>query len=230
MTLRRTVLTATAGRRAAGLAATAGLALVVAAVAGCSSASSSGSPAAQGVPVTASVPSTTSAAPATSFASAGSASSAAVNPSGAAGGPPACATRDLKATVGVAQGAAGSIYQVINFTNIGTSSCSLYGYPGVALAGGSPVSQIGSAASRSTASGPTLVSLAAGASANALVQITEAQNYPSSKCGPMASTYLQIYPPNQTTPIYLAYKSMGCSSTKVKLLTVSVMKAGKGGS
>jgi hypothetical protein len=220
MTLRRTVPTGMAG---------AGLALVVAAVAGCSSPeSSSSSPAAGPAAVTASVPATSSAAPATSFASAGSASSAAVNQN-AGGGPPGCATRDLKATVGIAQGAAGSVYQVIDLTNIGTSSCSLYGYPGIALAGGSPVTQIGAPASRSTASAPKLVSLAAGATANTLVQITEAENYPASKCGPTPSTYLQIYPPNQTTPIYLAYKSMGCSSTKVKLLTVSVMLAGKGG-
>jgi hypothetical protein len=215
MTLRRTV--------PAGMAAV-GLAMVVAAVAGCSApSSSSSSPAAA---VTASVPAS-SAAAATSFASAGSASSAAVNQN-TGGGPPGCASRDLKATVGIAQGAAGSVYQVIDFTNIGTSSCSLYGYPGVALAGGSPVTQIGAPASRSTASAPKLVSLAAGASANTLLQITDAQNYPTSRCGPTASTYLQIYPPNQTTPIYLAYKSMGCSSTKVKLLTVSVMLAGKG--
>jgi Domain of unknown function (DUF4232) len=131
-------------------------------------------------------------------------------------------------TVGVAQGAAGSVYQVIDFTNIGTASCSLYGYPGIALAGGSPVTQIGAAASRSPQASPALVSLAPGAVANTLLRITQAQNYPTSKCSPMASTYLQIYPPNQTTPIYLAYKSMGCSSTKVKLLTVSVMLAGKG--
>jgi Domain of unknown function (DUF4232) len=217
MTLRRTV--------PAGMAA-AGLAMVVAAVAGCSAPSSSSSNPGSAA-VTASVPATSSAAAATSFASAGSASSAAVNQN-ASGGLPGCASRDLKATVGIAQGAAGSVYQVIDFTNIGTSSCSLYGYPGVALAGGSPVTQIGAPATRSTASAPKLVSLAAGASANTLVQITEAENYPTSRCGPTPSTYLQIYPPNQTTPIYLAYKSMGCSSTKVKLLTVSVMLAGKG--
>jgi Protein of unknown function (DUF4232) len=135
---------------------------------------------------------------------------------------------DLKATAGVAQGAAGSVYQVIDFTNIGSDSCSLYGYPGVSLAGGSPVTQIGAAASRSPQSGPSLVTLAPGAVANTLLRITQAQNYPTSKCNPMASTYLQIYPPNQTTPIYLGYKSMGCSARSVNLLTVSVVQAGAG--
>jgi hypothetical protein len=159
----------------------------------------------------------------------GPASSAAVNPNAAgSGGAPGCATRDLKATVGIAQGAAGSVYQVIDFTNIGTASCSLYGYPGIALAGGSPVTQIGAAASRSPQAGPALVTLKPGAVANTLLRITQAQNYPTSRCSPMASTYLQIYPPNQTTPIYLGYKSTGCSATGVNLLTVSVVQSGAG--
>lgn len=223
MTLRRAVLTGTAG-----------LVMVVAAtaIAGCGSqaasslstspSATSGSSGSNGAAASSSSASASSAAAPT-----GHASSAAVNPN-VPGGPPGCATRDLKATVGVAQGAAGSVYQVIDFTNIGTASCSLYGYPGIALAGGSPVTQIGMAASRSPQAGPALVTLKPGAVANTLLRITEAQNYPTSKCSPMASTYLQIYPPNQTTPIYLGYKSTGCSATGVNLLTVSVVQSGAG--
>lgn len=223
MTLRRAVLTGTAG-----------LVMVVAAtaIAGCGSqaasslstspSATSGSSGSNGAAASSSSASASSAAAPT-----GHASSAAVNPN-VPGGPPGCATRDLKATVGVAQGAAGSVYQVIDFTNIGTASCSLYGYPGIALAGGSPVTQIGMAASRSPQAGPALVTLKPGAVANTLLRITVAQNYPTSKCSPMASTYLQIYPPNQTTPIYLGYKSTGCSATGVNLLTVSVVQSGAG--
>jgi hypothetical protein len=224
MTLRRAVLTGTAG-----------LVMVVAAtaVAGCGSqtasslssspSATSGSSGSNGAAASSASASSSAAAPT------GHASSAAVNPNAAAaGGPPGCATRDLKATVGVAQGAAGSVYQVIDFTNIGTASCSLYGYPGIALAGGSPVTQIGAAASRSPQAGPALVTLAPGAVGNTLLRITQAQNYPTSKCSPMASTYLQIYPPNQTTPIYLGYKSTGCSATGVNLLTVGVVQSGAG--
>jgi hypothetical protein len=224
MTLRSAVLTGTAG-----------LVMVVAAtaVAGCGSqaaSSLSSSPsAASGSSGSNGAAASSSSASASAAAPTGHASSAAVNPNAAAaGGPPGCATRDLKATVGVAQGAAGSVYQVIDFTNIGTASCSLYGYPGIALAGGSPVTQIGMAASRSPQAGPALVTLKPGDVANTLLRITQAQNYPTSKCSPMASTYLQIYPPNQTTPIYLGYKSTGCSATGVNLLTVSVVQSGAG--
>ena len=225
MSLRRTVLTGTAG-----------LVMVAAAtaIAGCGSQSASSlssSPSAtsgsSGSSGAAASSSSASASASSAAAPTGHASSAAVNPN-VPGGPPGCATRDLKATVGVAQGAAGSVYQVIDFTNIGTASCSLYGYPGIALAGGSPVTQIGAAASRSPQAGPALITLKPGDVANTLLRITQAQNYPTSKCSPMASTYLQIYPPNQTTPIYLGYKSTGCSATGVNLLTVSVVQSGAG--
>jgi hypothetical protein len=99
----------------------------------------------------------------------------------------------------------------------------------MALAGGSPAAQVGTAASRSNATPAKLVTLAAGQTANALLRITQALNYPTAKCHPVGTTYLQIYPPNQTTPIYLAYKSTGCTSTGVNLLSVSVVQSGSGG-
>jgi hypothetical protein len=128
----------------------------------------------------------------------------------------------------VAQGAAGSVYQVIDFTNISNVTCTLYGYPGVSLASGTPVAQVGAAASRSTVAAPVVVTLAPGQTANALLRITQAVNYPAATCAPAATTYLQIYPPGQTTPIYLAYKSTGCTSNSVKLLTIGVVQAGAG--
>jgi hypothetical protein len=206
------------------LTGTAGLIAAAALATGCSSSSSSASS------LTLAPSSAVASSPSAATASVPSAAASATpSSSAAAGGAPACATRSLKATAGIAQGAAGSVYQVIDFTNISGSPCTLFGYPGVALAGGTPVTQIGAAAARSTGSSAKLVTLAAGKTANALLQITQAENYSASRCVPKASTYLQIYPPNQTTPIYLAYKSMGCSSSKVNLLTVGVVQPGNGG-
>jgi hypothetical protein len=146
------------------------------------------------------------------------------------GAPAGCATRDLRAKAGVSEAAAGSVYQVIDFTNIGSASCTLYGYPGVSLAVGTPATQVGAGAARSTAAAPTLVTLLPGQTANALLRITQAANYPASTCSPKAATYLQIYPPNQTTQIYLPYTSTGCASTSVNLLTIGVVQAGSGSS
>ena len=98
----------------------------------------------------------------------------------AAAGLVSCATRYLGAKLGLAQGTAGSVYQVIDFTNISNVSCTLYGYPGISLAAGTPVTQIGLAATENSTTARQLVTLAPGAVANALLQITDAHNYPAS--------------------------------------------------
>jgi hypothetical protein len=144
-------------------------------------------------------------------------------------GPGPCATRSLQVKLGISQGTAGSVYTVIDFTNISNASCTLYGYPGVSLTGGKPVTQIGQAAVENPATPRQLVTLPPGVTGNALLQIVDAQNYPRSRCGPVTSDYLQIYPPNQTTPVYLRYKTQGCTKP-VHLLTVDVVKPGSGSS
>jgi hypothetical protein len=157
---------------------------------------------------------------------------AASNPAAAAGTPGApapCPTRSLGLKLGLSQGAAGSVYQVLDFTNISGTTCTLYGYPGVSLAGGQPIAQVGLAADRNPTPPRELVTLAPGAVANSLLRIVDALNYPASKCGPVTTKWLQVYPPNQTTPIFLAYKTTGCSKP-VQVLTVSVVQPGAGGS
>jgi Protein of unknown function (DUF4232) len=140
-----------------------------------------------------------------------------------------CPTRSLGLKPGLSQGAAGSVYQVLDFTNISNVTCTLYGYPGVSLAGGHPVAQVGLAASEDPAKPRKLVTLAPGQVANALLRIVDALNFPASKCGPVKTQWIQVYPPNQTTPIYLAYKTTGCSKP-VRILSVGVVQPGAGGS
>ncbi|MGH3406975.1 MAG: hypothetical protein ACRDRJ_31400 [Streptosporangiaceae bacterium] len=41
--------------------------------------------------------------------------------------------------------------------------------------------------------------------------------------------WLLIYPPNQTTPVYLSHRSPACSK-QVQILTVNVVQPGSGGS
>ncbi|HEX9034280.1 MAG TPA: DUF4232 domain-containing protein [Streptosporangiaceae bacterium] len=149
--------------------------------------------------------------------------------SAAPSGPQPCPTRDLAAKLGLSQGTAGSVYQVIDFTNISNVTCTLYGYPGVSLAGGTPVNIIGAPADENPATPRALVTLAPGAVANALLRIVDAGNFAASKCGPVQSAYLQIFPPNQTTPIFLAYSSQACSKAAIHLLTVDAVKPGSGG-
>jgi Protein of unknown function (DUF4232) len=118
---------------------------------------------------------------------------------------------------------------VIDFRNISGVTCTLYGYPGVSFVStGTGGGQIGPAATESTVTPRQLVTLAPGATANALLRIVQAGNYPASKCQPVTAHWLQIYPPNQTTPTYLAFTSQTCSKP-LNILSVSVAQPGSGG-
>ena len=138
---------------------------------------------------------------------------------------PPCATRALKTTSGGSQGAAGHTYTTIAFTNISGATCTLYGYSGVALAGGTPVQQIGAAADHSLSPSKQVVTLGPGHAGHFVLQIAQAGFYPAAECTPANASYLQIYPPNQTTPIYFSYMAVGCTKP-IHLLTVSVLQAG----
>ncbi|HEX7992916.1 MAG TPA: DUF4232 domain-containing protein [Streptosporangiaceae bacterium] len=142
-------------------------------------------------------------------------------------GPHPCASRNLGVHTGNGEGAAGSTYIPIVFTNNSSATCTLYGYPGVSLAGGTPVRQIGVAADENPATPRQVVTLKPGGSASALLRIVSAQNYPAARCHLVHATYLQVYPPNQTTPIYAMYSGAACSKP-VHLLTVDVVKPGTG--
>jgi Protein of unknown function (DUF4232) len=203
--------------RAGRFALTAAALICTAAVAGCASSGSS-QPAASG-----STPASSSSAPAATSSS--SNTPAVVAPSSSAPGTPACATSALQVKLGSSDGYAGGVYVLIDFTNTSGSTCTLFGYPGVSLVTGPPYKQIGLAAKRSTSTSKKLVTLAAGATANAQLQIVDALNFPGASCGPTKATALKIYPPNQTEPVYLPNTSTGCSKPVQTLFIGAVRPA-----
>ncbi len=143
---------------------------------------------------------------------------------------PPCSTRYLGGTTAASPGgaAAGSTYVVLDFKNLNNTPCSLYGYPGVSLGAGTPVTQIGLPAAENPATARELVTLPPYGHAYALLQIVQAANYPASKCAPVTAHWLIIYPPNQTVPIYLGYKALACA-TNVRILTVSAVRSSASG-
>jgi Domain of unknown function (DUF4232) len=189
--------------------------LCLAAVAACSSSTSS---------------STTSSTPASASSTStpvGPATPA--SPSSAVTGPPACPNGSLQLKLGLGQGYAGGTYQVIDFTNTSGATCTLYGYPGVSLVSGPPYAQIGLAAKRTTSTPVKQITLAPGATANAVVQIVDALNFPTNTCSPVKSTNMRVFPPNQTISVYLPHASYGCSKS-VQTLFIAAVQAGSGGS
>jgi hypothetical protein len=189
-----------------------------AAVAGCGSSGSSTAPTTQSP--SSAVASTSPAAPAVSTPTAAP-SPTMTPPATAAAG---CATSSLTVNLGAASGYAGGTDVPINFTNNSSASCTLYGYPGVSLVTGPPYAQVGLAAERDTTSPVTLVTLAPGATATALLQIVDAQNFSSSTCSPVQATNLRIYPPNQTASVFLPNTSYGCGDP-VQVLFVGAVQA-----
>jgi hypothetical protein len=198
-------------RRATAAAALCGVAMLAAACG--SSSGNAGAPAARvTVTTTASPPASTP--PAT--------------PSPTASVPPACATSALPATIGAGNGAAGSTYYALNFTNTSAATCTLLGYPGVSFVTGVGGSQIGRAASRNPLIADHLVTLEPGATAHTTLQVVDALNYPAAECRLVTAHTLRIYPPNQTAPIYLSFTAPACSAHRklVRILSVQAVTPG----
>jgi len=140
-------------------------------------------------------------------------------------GPAACPTRALTVSVGAGNGAAGSTYYPIEFTNSSGTTCSLYGYPGVSFVTASGT-QVGAAATEDPTYPRILVTLAPGSTVHAEMRITDAQNYPPSICDPASAAQLRIFPPGQTSALYVGTTAMGCSNTSVQILSVQTVQPG----
>lgn len=142
--------------------------------------------------------------------------------SGSGSGTSACLTRYLNGSVTHEQGAAGSTYLDIVFKNLNNQACTLDGYPGVSFGAGTPVNQVGQPAQRNAQVSPTTVTLQPGGYAYAVLQIGGAENYPSATCQPTPTTYLQVYPPNSTNLLYIAFQSNACKGNIVTMYVQAV--------
>ena len=126
--------------------------------------------------------------------------------------PPACATGTLRVTVGPANGAAGSIYYPLLFTNTSAVPCVMYGYPGVALVSQPGGRVVGAPAVRNATFPKEVVRLAPGAVAHASLQVAIAANYPPSQCQPATAHWLQVYPPGEYTALFVGFTAQTCTS------------------
>ena len=140
-----------------------------------------------------------------------------------------CSTRYLGGSVGVSQGAAGSTYVVLVLKNLNNYPCTLYGYPGVAMDAGVPVTPVGLPAAEDPTTPRELVTLAPYGTANALLRILTTGVYSPAACHPVNTQFLQIIPPGQTVPIYVGYTAQTCAKP-VRILTVDAVRPGSGSS
>jgi hypothetical protein len=141
---------------------------------------------------------------------------------------PGCLTRYLNGSVGLSQGTAGAVEVAIVFKNLNNVPCTLYGFPGVSLATGTPVTDVGQPSSENVTTARELVTLAPGGYANATLQIENAGNFPAATCIPVATNWMAVIPPNQSVPLYIPYNSTACKGS-TKVLTVTAVRPGNGG-
>jgi hypothetical protein len=194
---------------AARLIAAAAVALAVAQMAACGSTRS---------PASAASPSASAASESVTATPAPSGSAAAIRP---------CASATLRPSLVPMGAAAGTAYYALRLTNVSTSRCTLYGYPGVSFVSGEPGQQIGSAASRNALYPVTTVVLGANATAHAMLGIAAAANYPASRCQPATAHALRVFPPDEIVAVYVTQDFPACSA-HVTVLTVTDMRAGPG--
>jgi ABC-type transport system substrate-binding protein len=143
-------------------------------------------------------------------------------------GPGPCQSSELKVTLGPGNGAAGSAIYEILFTNDSSTTCTLYGFPGVSFTGETSAVQVGPAATRNHTIQPRLVTLAPGAVGSAAISVVDAQNYLPGPCGLTTASGILVYPPNLTTSVGLPFNGYTCVHPKDHVLSVDPVVAGSG--
>jgi len=145
-------------------------------------------------------------------------------------GPAGCLTSALRATLGAAQGTAGSAYQVIVLANSSGKTCALYGYPGVSFVSGVGGSQIGKDAARDRTTAPKVVTLAPGQSGSFVLRLADTAALPAASCEPVTADWLKIFPPENTAALYVGYTAHACASKTATILTTRAVTEGTSGS
>ena len=128
-----------------------------------------------------------------------SASAAPTTPAVKAALLPVCTAGDLAVWVnyGAMQGAAGTFYYPLEFTNHSNHTCRTWGWPGVSATNATG-HQLGDAAQRLHYYTPGWVNIGAGATAHALLAYGNAE-VQTSGCKPTDASLIKVYAPNQRT-------------------------------
>lgn len=126
-----------------------------------------------------------------------------------------CETANLKATAGHGNAAAGNHYVPLTFTNTGSGTCTMSGWPGVSYVNAPKGGPVGKPAHRTGDDGGA-VTLAPGESAVAKVDEVQVRNYDPNACGLTGVKGLRVYPPNNTASLFVPLSNAhACSGTGI---------------
>jgi hypothetical protein len=148
----------------------------------------------------------------------------------AAAAVPACTAEDLGVWVAVSQGngAAGSLFLPLQFTNLSRHACAMRGFPGVSAIDRNG-HQLGSPADRDHVVPARTVVLAAGATAHTILRYSDVEVSTAPGCHPVFSTFeLRVYPPGQRQATLAAFDLQACSHAGPIYLDVEPILPGVG--
>lgn len=142
---------------------------------------------------------------------------------------PACKTAQLVTWLNTqSNGAAGTIFYTLNFTNVG-AKCTLRGYPG-ASAVGRAGKRLGKAAVRNSVKPVKTVTLNAPnashqtfSTAHAMLGIVETGVFSESVCGPTIASGLRVFAPNQPAATFVPFPFGACALSGPKYLNISAV-------
>jgi Protein of unknown function (DUF4232) len=143
---------------------------------------------------------------------------------------PACTAADIGAWVAESQGngAAGTIYYPLQFTNLTRHACSMHGFPGVSAVNRFG-RELGSPANREYTSSPRTVVLAPGATAHAILGWSDVAVDTEPGCDPTYSAaQLQIYLPGQYQAAYTMFDLEACSHAGANYMIIGPVIPGVG--
>jgi hypothetical protein len=139
-----------------------------------------------------------------------------------------CKVADLTLSLKGHGVAGGTGYSALIFTNKGTRTCTMQGFPGVSYVAGDDGHQVGAAAYRTGDKGP-VITLRPGDSAFAQVGFSSIGAYDAAACNPTEVRGLRIYPPHEYDSMYLPHPATGCANIPPdNQLSVATVQAGTG--
>jgi hypothetical protein len=142
----------------------------------------------------------------------------------------ACTADDLGVWLAVAQldGAAGSVYYPLQFTNLSRHACAMRGFAGVSAVDRN-LHQLGSPAGRAHVVPVRTVVLAPGRTAHAVLRYGDVTVSTAPGCHPTFRTFeLRVYPPGQYHATYAAFDFEVCSHAGPVYMDIGPVQAGVG--
>jgi len=112
-------------------------------------------------------------------------------------------------------GAAGSNYQDLDYTNVSKSACRLYSWPGVSARNANG-KQLGAAAEREPGVPARYVNIPPNGTAHSVLRYVDVQVTPA--CKPANATYLKVYPPDDRGSRDAYFPAIACTDKTIYLM------------